>query len=313
MPKSWLVSDRRNGGVRALLTARRRTFGLIALGIAITLTWGQSSLEAKNAAEPRRVHYSFDKGDAFVIVTVQETAAGAHGDVVFTKGSMSSTPSYRGSFQISHAEFEQIWSTLNAPGVVKRAVTLTSSGIDLSDDYAFRTADGRYYYVAKASSAPAVSALSSRLRALVDNAMATVKQIPRTAVTALEVLDHGIYDRGPIEHGKSPPDARLIKKTDTVPAHANYHYGFRFRLRGNPEGAPVDITEEFTFPRSRDPKTDKWTTRRREQYTVNIGSVYFAGLFFRNQTEYALGDHTVRIFLGSKLLVEQVFHVVAEK
>jgi hypothetical protein len=134
-------------------------------------------------------------------------------------------------------------------------------------------------------------------------------------VTALEVIDHGIYDLGAIaiKDVKSAWDYHLIKKTDTIPVRAGSHYGFRWRLKGSPEDAPVDVTYEFKFPRSRDPKTDKWTTGRRETHMVVIGEVYMAGLFFRNETEHAVGDHTIRIFLGSKLLVEQVFHVVAAK
>ncbi len=290
-----------------------RRFGRIALATSLALIAGLATIKAKHLAAgvPRRVIYSFVQSDAFVIVTVQETPAGAKGDVVVSEFSASNGSSYRGAFHISHSEFEQIWSTINAPGVVKRRVT--GSSMDISDDYVFRDGHEQLYYIAKASSAPAISALAFRLRAFAEQAMTRMTRIPRTTVTALEVIDHGIYDRGPIESVKSPSDSRLIKKTDVIPIRAGYYYGVRYRLRGGPPGAPVNVTYEFTFPKSQDPKTGKWTTHRREHYMVVIGEVYFAGLFFRDQTEYAEGENKVRIFVDSKLLVEQVFHVVAAK
>ena len=302
-----------------------RAWRLIALGFSLTVACGQAGLQAKESKQPRRIHYSFDKGDAFVIVTVQETAAGAHGDVVFTRGSKSSSPSYRGSFQLSHNEFEQIWSTLDAPGVAKRAVNLTASGIDLSDDYAFRTADGHYYYVAKASGAAAVSALSFRLRALADKAMATVKQIPPTTVTAVEVIDHGIYQVDPPTQKEKAPKttsgtwnvtqtAKLLKKTDSVPARLGTSFGVRYRLKGQPEGELVRIrAQAITRLRSTDGTTKSRPTRQEYEVNVAIGKLDYRGIVLDDPSDLVGGEYTLRLLVGSKLLFEQVFQVLPQK
>ena len=71
-------------------------------------------------------------------------------------------------FKMPRQEFEQIWSTLKAPGVEKRLVE--GSHNDLTNEYIFRQGN-QSYAVKKASSAPAISALASRLRNHADAAM----------------------------------------------------------------------------------------------------------------------------------------------
>jgi hypothetical protein len=76
-------------------------------------------LAAEAKVGNRSVQYSYYRAECFTLVTVTETPSGPKGEVTLE-------PLYaqdrRQSFQISQAEFEEIWSTLNAPGVAKRAV-----------------------------------------------------------------------------------------------------------------------------------------------------------------------------------------------
>jgi hypothetical protein len=131
---------------------------MIACGCA------QFSLQAKETkAPPRRVIYTYSR-PGIVIVIVQENDTGAKGNVTFA-GASKSAPMLQDNFYISRAEFEQIWSTLDAPGVEKRPYA--GSEYEAEDYYIFDGGKQRWS-VKKAQSTPAVSKLASRLRGHVD-------------------------------------------------------------------------------------------------------------------------------------------------
>jgi len=102
-----------------------------------------------------------------IIVIVQETGTATHGQV--TVIGQSSTQVLQKEFYFSKAEFEQMWSTLNAPGVAKRL--FSGKQFELSDYYVFEGGNQPTYTVEKAQSAPAISKLASRLRGYADAAM----------------------------------------------------------------------------------------------------------------------------------------------
>jgi len=147
--------------------------------IALTLTvmvglWCQHTADGKvtpAAAAHRIVVYAYNDFVWSKTVRLTETDAGAKGEVVAVRYSPSSSIG-PGFFTLSKAEFERIWSTLNAPGVEKRVVS--GSQVDLNTEYLFQ-AGKQTYAVRKTSSAPAVSALAGRLR---NHADAALKSLP---------------------------------------------------------------------------------------------------------------------------------------
>jgi hypothetical protein len=298
-----------------------RGFGLIALAIASILAGGEGNLRANEAKVPRRIHYSFFQSTGFVMVTVQETGSGAKGDVVFASRMLVGTPSFRGAFQIPAAEFEQMWSTLNAPGVEKRPVT--GKSIDLSDDYVFRTASGQQYYVPKASGAPAVRALAANLRSHADTAMTGMRQIPPTTVTGAELIDYGIYELKPTGEKRSAPklasgswtvtsNPRLVKKTDVIPERLGVSFGVRYRLKGAPEGDLVEITVEVINPPGvLNTRTGKPVPVEQHNVTIAMGKLDYRGIGFETPADLIPGEYKLRIKVGSKVVLEKAFQVVA--
>jgi hypothetical protein len=111
---------------------------------------------------------------------VYETEGGGVRGNVTVIGASSSNPMLKQEFTTSRAEFEQMWSTLNAPGVEKYRLTKQH---DLSDYYVFLAGDQKYA-VSKGSSARAVSVLSSRMRAHADSVMKSgMRPVPVTRST----------------------------------------------------------------------------------------------------------------------------------
>src|ERR1700736_2554122 len=139
----------------------------------IAFSSGQISLEAKGP--PRTILYCYTHS-GIIIVSVQETAGGAHGHLNLLAASRAN-PALQADFNVSRAEFEQMWSTLDAPGVEKYRRTKQH---DLSGYYVFQRG-GQDYVVKKTSSARAISVLSSRLRAHAEAAMkAGMRSVPFT-------------------------------------------------------------------------------------------------------------------------------------
>src|SRR5215212_2754678 len=290
--------------------------------IVIALMMGERASAAKSVEPkvPRRIHYAFSRSDAFVMVTVQETADGAKGDVVLAKTSTSNTPPFRGAFHMSHAEFEQSWSTLNAPGVAKRRVE--GSSLDLSADYAFRAADGTTYYVPMASPAPAVRALAVQLRALVDKAAVTMRQIPPTRVTGVEVIDYGIYQLKPTGELRKAPgtgsgkwsvtsEPRLLKKTDSIPARIGTTFGIKYKILGTPKDDPVEILFRVRHPKILNPETGKSVSVEQCKVTVLIGAVDYRGYTLGSGADLQPARWVLQILVNSKIVVEHEFQVGA--
>jgi hypothetical protein len=124
----------------------------------------QVSAQAKETPTSayRTIRYVYNQFVWTIWVTVTETATAAKGEVLAAR---VSPPAAAGIghrfFNISKPEFEQMWSTLNVPGVEKRLVSGTQ--YDLNNEYVFQNGK-RTWAVKKTSSLPAVSALASRLR-----------------------------------------------------------------------------------------------------------------------------------------------------
>src|SRR4051812_24264633 len=150
-----------------------RALRLAMIAALIACSCSYASPQPKGSS--RQVIYSYNQSGLINIVIVQETVAGAKINISVVGA--SNTAILQKDVYVSRAEFEKIWSTLNAPGVEKRPYS--GSEYEVEGYYIFK--DGkRMYSVKKASSARAVSALASRLRNHVDAAIksGTMKPVP---------------------------------------------------------------------------------------------------------------------------------------
>lgn len=139
------------------------------------------SKERTATALPRSLMYAYEQTDSLVTVNVYTNlSGGVHGEVVLFR--LSPTREVlRKPFTMSKAEFEQVWSTLDAPGIEKHRIT--PQNIKLDNDYIFQ-AGNDWWAVRKASPTPVVSALASRLRSHADAVIKSgMTPLPFTRVT----------------------------------------------------------------------------------------------------------------------------------
>jgi len=85
-----------------------------SLGIALVAVAAQMTFAAK--AELRSVLYSYDQSGTVIFVTVSDSGNGPKGQISAVRLYVGGPP-LRKNFTMSQAEFEKVWSTLDAPGV----------------------------------------------------------------------------------------------------------------------------------------------------------------------------------------------------
>ena len=146
-----------------------RRLKVILATAVIAAAWSQTDADGKEATvRPNRtLVYAYNEFVLTITVKVTETESGATGEVVAVRVPPPQGTRH-GVFHVSKAEFDQMWSTLTAPGVEKRLLSGTQA--DLANEYLFQ-AGNQSYALKKISSAPAVSALASRLRNHADAAL----------------------------------------------------------------------------------------------------------------------------------------------
>lgn len=274
-----------------------RKIFLIVLAFSLAFSQLQSTAEAK--VGHRSVLYHYFRAECFTWVTVSETSSGPQGEVVLDP---IFAQARRKPFRISQAEFDEIWSTLNAPGVVKRLVRRDEKR--LSDSYIF--SDGEQQFaVSIYSDAPAVSKLATRMRSYGDSARdGMMYLIPYTEVTGGELVDFGIYEM------KSGGGVQLLKQTDVIPARPNTNFGIRYRVKGTPKGRETKISVEVSHPKVVNPKTGTATTVEKNDVRIGIQSLDYRGVKLGGWYTVP-GRWEIKIFRGSDLLVKKAFVVAA--
>jgi len=232
-------------------------------------------------------------------VTVTESASGPRGEVVLV--GLYAQPR-RKPFRISQAEFDEIWSTLNAPGVLKRVVRPNDKG--LGDSYIFNDGE-QQFAVSIYSDSPAISKLATRLKGYGQAARdGMMYLIPDTEVKGCELVDFGIYEL------KSGGGVQLLKQTDVIPARSNTNFGIRYRVKGKPKGRETRIRVEVKHPKVGTPKTGTETTVEKSNFVIGIESLDYRGVKLAGG--YVVpGQWEIRIFSGQDLLVKKAFEVTA--
>ena len=102
--------------MNAQIVRPTRRWARAILTISFALSLMPAAAQAKVGS--RSVLYTYFRAECFTWVRVAESPSGPKAEVTLE-------PLYaqdrRKSFRISQAEFDEIWATLNAPGVVKRS------------------------------------------------------------------------------------------------------------------------------------------------------------------------------------------------
>jgi len=274
----------------------RRKIPLTVLALSLAYSLFPTTAEAKvgNRSVSHRYYYA----ECIMWVTVSETPSGPQGEVVLA-GFYGEQPR-RKPFRISQDEFNEIWSTLNAPGVVK----LPAKDRRLGDHYIFDDGEQKFA-VSIYSDAPAVKKLSSKLKRRGDEARAGMMYlIPWTEVTGGELVDFGIYEL------KSGGGVQLVRQTDVIPARPNTNFGIRYRIHGKPKGRETTLSVQVRHPKVVNPKTGTATTVEKTDITIGIQSLDYRGVKLSGWYTVP-GRWEIKIFSGAHLLVTKAFQVTA--
>jgi hypothetical protein len=276
-----------------------RSIFLIFFAGSLVFSSLHSTVEAK--VGNRSVSYSYFQAECFMWVTVAESPSGPRGEVRLT--GLYEQPR-RKAFRISQAEFNEIWSTLNAPGVVKRIVRRDGKNENLGDCYIFDDGEQKFA-VSIYSDSPAISKLATRLKGYGQSARdGMMYLIPWTEVTGGELIDFGIYELKP------GGEVQLLKQSDVIPARPNTNFGIRYRVKGKPKGRETRIRVEVKHPKVVNPKTGTATTVEKSDAVIGIESLDYRGVKLAGW--YVVpGQWEIRIFSGQTLLVKKAFEVTA--
>lgn len=277
-----------------------RSIFLILFAGSLVFCFLQSTTEAK--VGHRRILYGYYQAECFMWVTVTESPSGPQGEVSLV-GVFGEQPR-RKPFRLSQAEFDEMWSTLNAPGVVKRHVRGDGKNENLSDCYIFDDGEQRFA-VSIYSDSPAISKLATRLKGYGQSARdGMMYLIPWTEVTGGELIDFGIYELKP------GGEVSLLKQTDVIPARVNTNFGIRYRVKGKPKGRETRIRVEVAHPKIANPKTGTATTVEKSDAVIGIESLDYRGVKLAKW--YVVpGQWEIKIFSGQTLLVKKAFEVTA--
>jgi hypothetical protein len=101
--------------------------------------------------------------------------------------------------------------------------------------------------------------------------------------------------------------------TTTVPAQIGVHFGFRYRVNGNPPGEKVEIKKVTIFPPAglKSPKSAQPLQRNEYTFVRSIGETRYTDYSFDSAWELVPGVWTMQLWYGDRKLAEKSFTVVA--
>lgn len=155
-------------------------------------------------------------------------------------------------------------------------------------------------------------------------ALAQGQSEPR--VQRIVIVERGIYqtkEHGPLptaaslRTGDAPAlaEAKLLKATTEIPAKKGVHFGFKYRLVGEPKGGVVRLKVVTRFPKGglRDPETRETYKHTASLVTETLGGVRYEGYAFDKPWELKPGRWVFEIWQDKRRLGAQEFTVVAAR
>jgi hypothetical protein len=141
-------------------------------------------------------------------------------------------------------------------------------------------------------------------------------------VTFIDVPEYGLYT-AEVEHIGTDSSGiaqqglgNIVHETTTrtVPARLGVHFGFRYRIVGAPNGAPVEVTKVTTFPPAGvlKPGTAEPTRGDRYSFTRRIGETSYTDYSFDNPWELVPGTWTMTLSVNGEVLASESFTVVKQ-
>jgi hypothetical protein len=138
-------------------------------------------------------------------------------------------------------------------------------------------------------------------------------------VTDAKILKYGIYTATELKRveaqdtlsgkRKVSADAEFVDTTTKIPAILGTRFGFRYVIKGSPEGKKIDIRVTRTHPRMKNPRTGKVSTESKYNRKARIGIPGFLGFKFDEEWELVPGDHIFKVYYKDRQLLTKTFTV----
>ena len=138
-------------------------------------------------------------------------------------------------------------------------------------------------------------------------------------VTEAKILKYGIYTATKVERMEAQStlsgkrtissDFEFIDATTQIPAVLGTRFGFKYVIKGNPEGKKIDIRVTRTHPRMKNPSTGKVSTVSKYNRKARIGIPGYIGFGFDVEWELVPGEHIFKVYYKDRQLLEKAFKV----
>jgi Domain of unknown function (DUF3859) len=149
-----------------------------------------------------------------------------------------------------------------------------------------------------------------------------VDEAQTARVERVDVIEYGIYTADQQSCHRNDQGILVCARTDvhhsvttlTVPAQHGIHFGFRYRIVGTPDGAPVKVTGITNFPSPGLNKPRATEPLRNYQYSGDqkIGQFGFTDYAFDDPWELVAGTWTVEIWIDGRRMVSEAFTIVKD-
>jgi hypothetical protein len=158
----------------------------------------------------------------------------------------------------------------------------------------------------------------SSLLLLISLSIGADAQAPK--IDRIEVTEYGIYTADEQSCERNAQGVLTCERTNmrhavttlTIPAQHGIHFGFRFKIVGTPDAAPVEVTGITNFPPPGLKSPSQSAPLRNYQYTktVKIGEIGYTDYAFDDPWELVPGPWTVEIWVDHRRLAIENFTVV---
>ena len=138
-------------------------------------------------------------------------------------------------------------------------------------------------------------------------------------VTEAKILKYGIYTSTKVERKEAQntlsgkrtisSEFEFIDTTTQIPAILGTRFGFKFVIKGSPEGKKIDIRVTTTHPRMKNPRTGKVGTVNKYNRKARIGIPGYIGFGFDQEWEVVPGEYIFETYYKDRQLLKKAFTV----
>jgi lipoprotein NlpI len=134
-------------------------------------------------------------------------------------------------------------------------------------------------------------------------------------ISGIEILEYGQYEIGTSPAAPGAPDApgglavSLVRSTEIIPAEVGSRFGFRFRIEGAPQGAPVKISVVVIFPEPgmQIPGKSTITPDLRYHFKTAVGETAYFSYLLEHFWQVMQGPWSFELWCQGRRLAQKTF------